>query len=207
MIRALLTDLDGVIRLWDGDADRHTEHICGLPSGALHQAAFAPELLVPAITGQVTDETWRQQVTARLASLVPTAAAAKAVQLWSASAGTIDLALLALVRRCRQQVPVVLVTNATSRLPADLDRLGLLAEFDHIINSSVVGYHKPHPTIYQAALAAAGVTASEAFFLDDSAANVTAASTLGLVGYLYRTPAALQATLHKHGLLGSESIV
>ena len=113
--------------------------------------------------------------------------------------------MLDLVRRCRQQAKVVLVTNATSRLAADLQQLGLLAEFDFIINSSVIGYAKPQPAIFHAALAQAGISATEALFVDDSAGNVAAAKGLGLAGHLYQTVAALEAELGRYHLLGTET--
>jgi putative hydrolase of the HAD superfamily len=197
MLRALLIDFDGVIRLWDSAIDRAAEQATALPAGALKQAAFAPDLLRAAITGQISDKQWRQQVAERLRQKFPTIHVAKAVRLWSVSPGEIDQAVLTLVRACREKVKVVLVTNATSRLPDDLAQLGIEDEFDDIINSSAVGYGKPHPEIFQAALTAAGVTAAEAFFVDDSAINVAAATQLGLVSHHYRGIATLKEELRR----------
>ncbi len=201
MIQALLTDLDGVIRRWDPALEQRAEQATGLPAGALRQAAFAPDLLSAAITGRLTDALWRAQVAERLQPLFPTVNAAQAVALWSASAGEVDSAVLDVVRTCRQKVKVVLVTNATSRLPHDLQRLGLRAEFDHVINSSAVGQCKPHPAIFQAALTTVGVAAPNAFFIDDSADNVAAASQLGLIGHLYQDLDGLRDSLCHYRLL------
>lgn len=201
MIQALLIDLDGVIRRWDPAIDRQAEAATGLPAGALRQAAFAPDLLTAAITGQLSDAEWRAQVAERLQTHFPTADGAQTVALWSAPAGEVDQAVLDLVRAARQQVQVVLVTNATSRLTADLHRLGLLEEFDHIINSSVVGQCKPHPAIFQAALATVDVAPHHALFVDDSAGNVAAASQLGMIGHHYQTVASFQAVLQEHQLI------
>lgn len=201
MIKALLTDLDGVIRLWDPASDLTIEGEVGLPTGAIRRAAFAPELLSAAITGAITDEQWRGLVVEQLSATFPTVNVAKAIQLWSTPAGEINAAVLALVRACRRQLKVVLVTNATSRLPTDLQRLGIAEEFDSIINSSVVGYYKPHPAIFLAALESAGVMATEAFFIDDSAGNVAAAQQLGMVGHVYQTLTALEAELRRYHLL------
>lgn len=205
MIGALLIDLDGVVRLWDPQLDWAIEQECGLAPGALRQAAFAPDLLTAAITGQCRDEAWRRLVAERLSLTVPAAAAEKAVQLWSTPAGAINPAVLELVRQCRQRVKVVLVTNATSRLTADLQQLGLLDEFDLIVNSSEIGYAKPQPEIFHAALAQVGCNATEALFIDDSAGNVAAAQQLGLAGHHYQTVAALEAELRRHHLLRVET--
>ena len=147
-VRALLIDLDGVIRIWEPGRTATVEQEAGLPAGAIGQAAFAPDLLLPAVRGEIADEEWRDRVADRLRLAHPAVDAARAVAAWAAPAGKVDQAALAIVRACRVLVPVVLVTNATSRLPRDLATLGLSQEFDHIINSSAVGAHKPEPEIF-----------------------------------------------------------
>lgn len=197
-IKAYLTDLDGVLRIWSSDINRNAELAVGLPERSLLRTAFAPDLLTPAITGQVTDEVWRQSIVTRLQRYYPEIGddgAQRAVDTWSESAGEIDMAMLELIRSVRQHVPVVLVTNATTRLPADLQRLGILDDFDHIINSSAVGIVKPNAGIYQAALDAVGVSAADAFFVDDKAENVEAAVQLGMRGYVYKTIDGLRQVL------------
>lgn len=200
MIRALLTDLDGVIRIWDAENDARAEQAAHLPPGALRSAAFSTDLLSRAITGRIRDEEWRQQVASRLHEQFPGCDAQRAVSLWSAPSGRVDSTVLELMRTYRQRVNVILVTNATSRLPDDLARLGLLEEFDHIINSSAIGHAKPKAEIFRAALDAAGTSATETFFVDDSPANVAAAVQLGMIGHVYETVDSLRSELTKHGL-------
>ena len=96
---------------------------------------------------------------------------------------------------------VILVTNATSRLPQDLGQLGLQGEFDHVVNSSEVGYIKPQAEIYEAALRTAGVDPDEAFFVDDSAKNVVAARALGIEGHVFDNPEGLKQALLSVGLV------
>lgn len=104
MLRALLIDLDGVVRLWEPRADAHAEQAAGLPAGAIGRAAFAPEFLHPAITGRVSAEAWRRGVSERLQRAFPAADAAMGVRLWSASAGVVDHDVAALVRACRERL-------------------------------------------------------------------------------------------------------
>jgi putative hydrolase of the HAD superfamily len=203
--RALLIDLDGVLRVWDADEVARAEAAAGLPAGAVARAAFAPDLLLPALTGRVSDDQWRAAVVARLQRDHPAADATLAVRRWSAPAGQVDPIVLDLVRACRPRARVVLVTNATTRLPGDLDRLGLTAELDAIVSSAVVGAAKPDPAIYRAALRAAGVDAARACFVDDSAVNVAAAEALGISGHQYRDPAGLRDALTGWGLLTARS--
>jgi putative hydrolase of the HAD superfamily len=201
-IQALLIDLDGVIRYWNPATFTAAETTYGLPAGALPRTAFAPELLLPAITGVVTDTVWRQQVAAQLQKAYPAADVVGAVAAWSQPAGEVVQPVLALIRQCRRSIPVVLVTNATSRLPIDLATLGIREEFDHVINSSVVGVAKPDVGIFTCALQAVGVPAADALFVDDTKNNVVAAIDLGLYGYHFQSPTGLQKVLQEHGLLG-----
>jgi HAD superfamily hydrolase (TIGR01509 family) len=182
-IRGLLCDLDGVVRLWPAHVVATAEDAAGLPRGSIHEAAFAADLLPLAVTGRISDEEWRQEVIARLQAAYPEADARSAVAGWSASPGVINQPVLDLLRQRR--VPVVLITNATTRLPQDLAALGLDAEFDQIINSSVIGVAKPDQGIYAAALQALGLPAEQVLFVDDSPRHVAAAEEAGIQGYLF----------------------
>jgi putative hydrolase of the HAD superfamily len=199
--RALLVDLDGVIRHWRGQGDPEIERETGLPPGAIRQAAFADDLLLPAITGRVSDEEWRQTIVTRLAERFPESNAAEAIARWSEPPGEIDGTVLALLDRCRERATIVLVTNATSRLDRDLARLGIADAFDRIVNSSVVGHVKPEPEIFAAALKAAGVPAGAAFFVDDKAEFVAAAEMIGIAGHHFRDLASLRDALTVQQLL------
>ncbi len=201
MLKALLIDLDGVLRIWHTDNDERAEQATGLPKGAILEAAFADPLLSLVITGHITDEQWRQRVAATLRKAHLGTEVDRAVELWSASPGAVHHETLRLLRSCRHAARVVLVTNATSRLPKDLGRLGLQGEFDHVVNSSEVGYIKPQAEIYEAALRTAGVAPDEAFFVDDSAKNVVAARALGIEGHVFNSPEGLKQALLSVGLL------
>jgi putative hydrolase of the HAD superfamily len=200
--RALLIDLDGVLRRWDTPAAGGAEGTFGLPPGVVAATAFAAPLLRRAITGQISDDAWRQEVVARLAGEYGRERAAGAVAAWSAPAGRVDETVLALVRAVRRRAPVVLVTNATTRLDADLARLGLGGAFDAVASSSRIGAGKPEAEIFRAALAAAGVHPGAALFVDDSDGNVAAAQALGLKGYRFEDAARLEVVLRASGLLG-----
>jgi putative hydrolase of the HAD superfamily len=199
MYQALLIDLDGVIRHWPASHDQAIEQATGIAAQTIRAAAFAPELLEPAITGRCGDQEWRERIAAHLQRTYPAERVAEAVRLWS-TPGSVDGAVLALVRACRKRARVILITNATSRLAQDLAHHDLAAEFDAIINSAVVGAAKPAPAIFAAALQAAGVAAAAALFVDDSAGHVAAASALGIPSHHFQDPLRLQAALQAHGL-------
>lgn len=199
-LRALLLDLDGVLRIWSVESDRRAEEASGLPVGSIRRAAFSPELLWPALTGRVSDGQWRRAVAEKLQGGFPSADAERAVRLWSETDGSVDGAVLSLVRGCRRLARVVLVTNATSRLSQDLQRLRLAREFDAVIGSAAVGFMKPEAEIYAAALDVAGVAASEAVFVDDREENVAAATRIGMSGHVYRGVRGLREHLRRCGL-------
>ena len=201
MIRALFIDFDGVLRIWGHDHDLRAEHVSGLPPGTIRRVAFAPELLLPAITGSVSDAAWRTAIEQQLRLRFPHADAAQAVQLWSEPVGSIDQAMLDLVRTCRRRIKIILLTNATSRLAHDLERLGVADAFDQIVNSSDVGVGKPNAAIFQAALHTAQVAAAETLYVDDTSSHVTAATQVGIIGYVYAGVERLRAVLQQHGVL------
>ena len=202
MIKAVLTDLDGVVRKWDPEIFQQAEAAAGLPRDALPNMAFEPDLLLRATTGRITDASWRTEVAERLRVRFPDADAAEAVRLWSRSSGEIDVAVLDLLQRCRESANLVLVTNATTRLESDLERLGIGLAFDHIINSSSIGHAKPRPEIFNTALNRLSIKAHEALFVDDKAENVYAAAEMGIKGHQFTTVENLKTTLAKHGLSG-----
>jgi putative hydrolase of the HAD superfamily len=63
---------------------------------------------------------------------------------------------------------VGIVSNHVWRLPEVIDGLGLGPYVDHVLTSARVGYRKPHPAIYRAALEAVAVPAAAALFVGDS---------------------------------------
>ncbi|MCW0397901.1 Phosphoglycolate phosphatase [Xanthomonas sacchari] len=202
--RALLIDMDGVLRLWPDD-DATLERAHGVPPGSLRAVAFAPPLLEPAIRGTTSDPQWRAEVTARLAALAPQADVAALVAAWSApTAARLNQPVLALLRQVRQRMPVVLLSNATSRLPHDLQALGIADAFDAVVNSSEVGAIKPEPAIFLHALAQLGMAAAEVLFVDDTAVHVEASRALGLRAERYVDAEALRAWLLVHGALGDD---
>jgi putative hydrolase of the HAD superfamily len=187
--KAILVDLDGVIRQWPSTEPIEREY--GLPVGALFSVAFSAELLHLAITGKISDPEWRALTIYKLQEKFPAALAAEAVTAWSRPAGMVDHEVLNVLRKSSVGLPLVLVTNATSQLPIDLKRLGLEATFSAVINSSEVGFAKPSAEIFQAALKAAGIEANEAIFIDDSLSNVQGAEALGIRAHHFTGAGAL----------------
>ncbi|HEV2527488.1 MAG TPA: HAD-IA family hydrolase [Thermomicrobiales bacterium] len=182
--RAILIDLDGVVRIWPGSPWLEPGTEKDSVDHLLRSIAFGPDLLHQVITGRIDDPAWRVEIERRLLVDRPDHAA-DAVAAWSASLPVIDARVRDLILGWRRIVPVVAVTNATSRLSADQEALGISGLFDVTINSSEVGHAKPAARIFRVALERVGVEPDGAIFIDDSAANVQAAIDLGLTGHHY----------------------
>lgn len=206
---ALVVDLDGVLRRFDPAATALAESRAALPPGVLHSFAFAPALLEPALTGAVTDQEWRYRTAQELAALFGEAAAADAVTEWAAERGAIDAEVAALVHRARNTVPVVLFTNATTRLEADLTAAGLDAEFAAVVSSARTGAVKPDSAAFEAAeQAVAGVAGGRTgpiVYIDDDAANVGAARSRGWRAWRFTDAARMRNFLERQRLLASVS--
>ena len=197
--KALLIDLDGVLRRWPA-SDESIEIVHGLPAGAIRSLAFHPERLAAAVCGRVSDEAWRAGVADGL-RVAYGAGADAAVAAWSVRTGDVDEGMLALLERHVSGVRRVLITNATSRLDRDLAALGLLDRFDAIVNSSAIGVAKPDAAFFHIALEQAGVPASLAVCVDDTAANVHAAGALGMRAHRHTDALSTERFLRSCGVL------
>ena len=191
----LVLDLDGVLRLWDPSIIQDAERDHGLPDGALRDAILSDrELLGRATTGVISDAEWRSSIGERLAGRYGSAASG-AVAAWSESRGAVDAEVLEIVRQQRRLRTVVVLSNATDRLQADLEALQLTHELDAIISSASLGVAKPDHRVFTITCERLGVTPGCCLFVDDDASNVRAASAVGLRTHQFRTPSALEQFL------------
>lgn len=186
--RAILCDVDGVLRLWDDAVTSRLEREYGVEPGTLASVAFAPDRLEPAVTGQVTDTEWRLVVAAALVEpLGSIERAASLVSDWSGPVGAVDEAVRDLLLEARRRgVRLVLVSNATTRLETDLAVLGLRQVVDGVVSSARLGAAKPDPRIYAESARVAGVPPEGCLYVDDNPSYVAAARSLGMTGVHYR---------------------
>ena len=185
--RALLIDLDGVLRRWDPTVATAVEQSYELAPGTLLRTAMTWDLLRPAVAGELTDAQWMAAVADRLP--LPAAQAAEAVAEWQAHRGFVDPEVLALVRAVRAAGrPVGLATNATDLLRGDLAALGLAGEFDAVISSWELKIHKPAPEFFAAACAELGFDPRWVLFVDDDDRSVRGARAAKLPAFRWTGP-------------------
>ncbi|MGW1207293.1 HAD-IA family hydrolase [Streptomyces cyaneofuscatus] len=194
---AVLCDLDNVIRFYDTAPLAAREREAGLPVGLTMEVAYAPEIDLPLLLGRITPDAWVEAIAAGLVERTGgDMELARALGRALAEAPfRADAEVVALLRRARTHVPVVLVTNATLQLDDDLALLGLTNLADAVVSSAVEQVAKPDPAIYRIAAERAGVPAERCLFVDDRQENVDAAAALGMTGVLYREPADLRRAL------------
>ncbi len=109
-------------------------------------------------------------------------------------------AMYALVRQLQDAgYRVVAGTNTIDPHYDTHEANGDYAVFDHVYASNLMGISKPEAAFWRHILAAEGVAASDALFVDDLAVNVAGAAALGITAVQYQTSeqvgAAVLATL------------
>ncbi|MEU7041757.1 HAD-IA family hydrolase [Streptomyces varsoviensis] len=197
---AVLCDLDNVIRFYDTSRLAEMERAAGLAEGTTAKVAFEPATDLPVLLGEIGREEWVDSIVLGLSGQVPGELARELGTALLNSPFSVDEAVVALLRRVRGRVPLVLVTNATLDLEDDLVTMGLDDLADHVVSSARVGVVKPEREIYEIAAARAGVGMGRCLFVDDQPQNVAAAIALGMTGVHYRELADLRGALG--GLLG-----
>jgi glucose-1-phosphatase len=92
---------------------------------------------------------------------------------------------LSLQQRSELTVAIMSNTNAAHVLWLD-EHLPELREFDLVMMSNEVGLTKPDPAVFELALELLDILPEQAIFIDDIAANVDAARTLGMAGIVHQ---------------------
>jgi len=181
------------------------------PAGARSQSGFDPEKLWAAILadprwrdwqeGRMTPREYHEHIT-RLLALSITFDEFCAAWNRALDPGTIlDENLFAdLGRRCR----LGLLSNTDPLHVAYIeDHFAFVRHFPARIYSCAIGASKPSTAIYQAALDALGISASEALYIDDIPEYAEAARRLGLDAIRFQDSAHLTAELSRRGLIGA----
>lgn len=107
--------------------------------------------------------------------------------------GEIPQTVAAMRRAKAAGVPVHGLTNfGAETFPPTARRFGFLQDFDTVVVSGEEGVIKPDPAIFDLLVARAGLDPARTAFIDDSAANIDAAGTLGFVTHHFSEPAAFE---------------
>ena len=169
------------------------ERRLGLEPGALTRVVHNEHSWIAAQRGTITIDAHWQAVGLAL-GLTPTDTGALRAAFYSGD--ILNVELLACIERLRASgLRVGLLSNFSADLRAMLAQQDLLQHFDALAISAEIGVMKPDAAAYQAVLAMLGLEAHTCIFIDDVAANVTAAQALGIHGILFEDNALCLAAL------------
>jgi len=194
MIRAVLFDLDGVIRHFDQRHVTDIESRHAIASGTINRFAFSSPIIEQVTTGLITRRAWIAQIATHLDNA---AAAAE----WGQQPSEIDHALRVLADEIRSTGRIAaILTNGTDTIPEEMIAAGLHKHFNPIFNSAEIGYAKPDQRAFQHVLDALDVEAAEIFFTDDSASRLVGADALGIATHHFVDVPGLRSALREHGV-------
>ena len=198
-LKAVLFDMDGVIRHWDSDGARRGEEAAGLPPASVEKVAYAIPEFWRTQVGEVTAREWAEAVgRALVAEHGP--GADRAAEVYFSYAGRIDAEMVSLVAALRQQVVVALLSNATDQLREHLAHHDLVEAFDVVFCSAELKIAKPDVAIFRHAASVLGVAPDECFFTDDRPENVDGARAAGMHAEVFTSRALLVERLNALGL-------
>jgi putative hydrolase of the HAD superfamily len=188
-IRAVLFDFGGVLSTSPFEAFERYERDRGLPPGFLRSVnATDPDANAWArleraeLDLDAFDEAFAIESEA-LGHRVPGA------DVLALLAGDVRPEMIEAVRRCGEHHRTALLTNNVLGTMDD-PRIGeLLALFDVVVESSVVGVRKPEPAFYELACDRLGIDPTEAVFLDDLGINLKPARAMGMATIKVGDPA------------------
>lgn len=153
----LMSDLDGVLRIFDQGLWEQLDAGLGVEDGSSFQAILAHPYLEDVTRGRGTHARWRELAEEHLVSVgADPAAARRAIDRWAATPAAVDPEVLGLLREARSSGRAVFVfTNGTDRVPSELAELGLDAlvgaQGEHLINSADLGHAKPDREAFERA--------------------------------------------------------
>lgn len=194
MIRAVLFDLDGVIRHFFPDYVADVEFRHGLKPGSIEAFAFSHPLIDYVTSGRITRAAW-------VAAIAEHLACPAAADEWEKQPYRCDEEVLELASRLRAGgVVTAILTNGTDATAAELAELGIHERFDWIFNSADIGYPKPDRRAFQHVLDVLRLPGSSVFFTDDSPAKLAGAVDLGMRTHRFTDAASLRRALLDHGV-------
>ncbi|HEV7899721.1 MAG TPA: HAD-IA family hydrolase [Planosporangium sp.] len=187
---ALLIDFDGVLYRRDPAASAAVEERHGLQPGTVNEIGAQWGRLRQALAGESSRAEWLDGIAHALSDRVGGLEPARTLVAEAQSHhGEIVPEVLAFVDEVRAAGRRVgLAANAMDDFDEVVARYGLADHFDVIVNSSVIGVHKPAKEFFVAACLAIGKPPNRCLFVDDDDRDVRAARVAGLSAYRYTGP-------------------
>lgn len=198
-VSAVLFDVGGVLVALDGMPSLARLIGESTPPGALHQRWMASRSVRLHETGRMSAEEFAAGVVSDLDLRISPDAFLDDFAAWlkGPHPGAYEV-----VASIPGEYRVAALSNI-SALHWALIKPGLPARFERFYLSCEIGYLKPAPEAFLAALDDLRLTASEVLFLDDAPANVAAARALGINAHIADGLAVARRVLEEYGVLAA----
>ncbi|GGO45817.1 phosphatase [Streptomyces daqingensis] len=195
--RCVIFDIGGVLEItpvtgwrakWEGRLE--------LPPGAIDDRLG--EVWSAGETGAVTELEVRARVSGTL-GLDAAQTDAFMSHLWDEYLGTANAELISYVRALRSRCTLGILSNSfvgARELEEERYHFGELVE--EVVYSHETGVRKPEARAYTLTCSRLAVAPGDCLFVDDLAANVAAAQSLGMRGHLFTHNAAAIAAVENH---------
>jgi len=186
MIKAVFFDLGGVIIRTEFQAPRqHLAERLGMEYEDLVKLVFDSPSSIKASHGEISDKEHWAEVTKRLRR---PPAETEMIREEFFAGDVVDLEIVEFLRSLRPRIYVGLISNSWPDLRDYIARQKFDDAFEHMVISGEVGVMKPEARIYQIALEQAGVSPSEAVFIDDVYENIEGCEKVGIQGIHFKDP-------------------
>ncbi len=199
MIKSIISDLGNVLVFFDNNiffnkiADYSSLHV----EEVINEVLVHLELSRSFDTGKVTPEQFYTQSKQILRAEVDKSTFFSMYN----DIFSLNMPVLRLLRSLRPKYRLVLCSNTdVERFEFVKKRFPEVLFFNEYVVSYEVGFMKPHPRIYEAALEKAGTLSEESLFIDDREENTSAAEQLGLQTVLLNPDTNLEQELLNKGV-------
>ena len=185
MIRNIIFDMGGVLRVWDPEEFMEAMKIPADDRKILMREIFAAVEWPMQDLGLITEEETLERVRARIPERLH-CAAEKLVLHWEDLSRPVPGMADAIRRLKENGYGIWLLSNASKRHGQYWGKIPGSEYFDGLVISAFEGVLKPDLTIYRTILSRFGLKAEECVFTDDMPANAAGALAVGMDAFVFR---------------------
>ena len=185
MIRNIIFDMGGVLRVWDPEEFMEAMKIPEDDRKILMREIFGAVEWPMQDLGLITEEETLERVRARIPERLH-CAAEKLVLHWEDLSRPVPGMADAIRRLKENGYGIWLLSNASKRHGQYWGKIPGSEYFDGLVISAFEGVLKPDLTIYRTILSRFGLKAEECVFTDDMPANAAGALAVGMDAFVFR---------------------
>lgn len=200
MIKTIIFDLGKVIVPFELDNQmKILESVCNLKHAEIREKIYAAEEIKLFETGKISAEELFKVLKKTLNLRMNFD---EFVAAWNSIFSLEPIVSETLVERLSKKYRLIVLSD-TNKLHFEFIRRNfpILRFFDEFVLSYEVGFLKPSPEIFQAAIEKANCAAEECFFVDDREANVAGALKFGINAVLFTSAEKFIGELENRGLI------